>query len=142
MAPKKTDGKKPEGEGPRVYIKVDVSWTDSLLAATESSLLSYQFPNEAEAIQSDRTGTGAPVAGELVRTFIRKPGFLLLHQLLNSPLVLKLLKADGVTAVASAVLDFGPLAQGLDHFSASELHFTAADNKLSLPSDACLDVKV
>lgn len=69
-------------------------------------------------------------------------GFLLLHQLLNSPLVLKLLKADGVTAVASAVLDFGPLAQGLDHFSASELHFTAADNKLSLPSDACLDVKV
>lgn len=56
--------------------------------------------------------------------------------------MLKLLKADGVTAVASAVLDFGPLAQGLDQFSANDLRFTAADNKLSLPSDARLDVKV
>lgn len=35
MAPKKPDGKKPEGEGPRVYIKVDVSWTDALLVSPQ-----------------------------------------------------------------------------------------------------------
>ena len=69
-------------------------------------------------------------------------GLLLLHQLLNSPLVLKLLNADGITAVASAVLDFAPLAQGLDQFSANDLKVTAAHNQLSLPSDARLNVKV
>lgn len=56
--------------------------------------------------------------------------------------MLKLLKADGITAVASATLDFGPLAQGVDQFSADNVKITAADNQLSLPPDACLNVKV
>lgn len=31
MAPKKAEGKKTEEEGPRVYVKIDVSWSGPLL---------------------------------------------------------------------------------------------------------------
>ena len=33
MAPKKAEGKKPEDDGPRVYIKVDVSCSSALLVS-------------------------------------------------------------------------------------------------------------
>lgn len=69
-------------------------------------------------------------------------GLVLLHQLLNSPLLVKLLKADGVTAAASAKVDFGTFAQGVDQFSVKDLKLTAADSQTSLPPDARLNVKV
>lgn len=55
---------------------------------------------------------------------------------------MKLLKADGVTAAASATMGFGPLAQGADQFSVDDLKLTAADSQTSLPPDARLSVKV
>lgn len=69
-------------------------------------------------------------------------GLLLLHQLLNAPLLIKLLRADGSTALASASLDFVPLAQGLDQFSVASLKLTAADDQTALAADAALTVKV
>ncbi len=68
-------------------------------------------------------------------------GLPVLHQLLNCPLVLKVLKADGSTALASATLDFGPLAQGLDQITAPSLKLTAADSQAALVSEAALTVK-
>lgn len=117
-------------------------------------------------MQSDRVVSGTSVTGDFVRTFTRRPGkglavplivaftvgnlmmcslspgLLLLHQLLNSPLVVRLLKADGVTAAASASVDFGRLAQGADQFAVNDLKLTAADTQTSLPPDARLNVKV
>ncbi len=66
---------------------------------------------------------------------------LLLHQLLNSPLLLKLLKGDGSTALASASLDFAPLAQGVDQFSAACLKLSGADAQTSVAADAAFTVK-
>ena len=70
------------------------------------------------------------------------PGLVLLHQLLNSSLLVRLLKPDGVTAAASASVDFGTLAQGVDQFLVNDLTLTAADSQTSLPPDARLSVKV
>ena len=56
--------------------------------------------------------------------------------------MVKLLKADGVTYAASATVGFGPLAQGVDQFSFTDLKLTAADSQMSLPHDWRLDVKV
>ena len=56
--------------------------------------------------------------------------------------MVKLLKADGTTAAASATVGFGPLAQGADQFSIDDLKFTAADSQTLLPPDARLNVKV
>lgn len=68
-------------------------------------------------------------------------GLLLLHQLLNSPLLLKLLKGDGSTALASASLDFAPLAQGVDQFSAACLKLSGADDQTAVAADAAFTVK-
>ena len=56
--------------------------------------------------------------------------------------MVRLLKADGVTVAASATVDFGPLAQGVDQFAANNTKFTAADSQAPVPDDARLDVKV
>lgn len=68
-------------------------------------------------------------------------GLPLLHQLLNSPLVFNVLKADGSTTFASANLDFGSLAQGLDQISATSLTLKAIDNQTQVASDATLTAK-
>ena len=137
-----------------------------LQAAPELSFLSYTLAGETQAVQSDPVGKDDSQTGGFVRTFVRKPGkactlsvcyfsciwqdpvlcngsgLPLLHQLLNAPLVLKLLKANGTTVIASASLDFGPLAQGLDQFSAESLQLTASESPSLLGPNACLNAKV
>lgn len=69
-------------------------------------------------------------------------GLPLLHQLLNTPLVLTLLTADTSTPVATTSVDFGPFAQGLDQFAANGLKLTASDGQNSVAPTASLNVKV
>ncbi|KAL0022439.1 hypothetical protein WJX79_000099 [Trebouxia sp. C0005] len=143
MAPKKAEIRRTEDEGPKVYLKLDVSWHRPLLASNETTVVvAYTFPGEREAVQSEPVAADTPSAAGFTRTFVRKQGLLLLHQLLNSPLLLKLLKGDGSTALASASLDFAPLAQGVDQFSAACLKLSGADDQTAVAADAAFTVKV
>ncbi|DBA74219.1 TPA: hypothetical protein ACH3X1_011009 [Trebouxia sp. C0004] len=142
MAPRKAEIKRTEHEGPKVYLKLDVSWTRPLLASNEATVVvAYTFPGEKEAVQSESVPADAPSAADFTRTFVRKQGLLLLHQLLNSPLLLEVLKGDGSTALASASLDFAPLAQGVDQFSAASLKLNGADDQTAVAADAAFTVK-
>lgn len=69
-------------------------------------------------------------------------GLPLLHELLNAPLVVKLLQADGTTVVASASVMFDPLAQGLDQFSVNGLMLSASDSQNTSAPNVQLDVEV
>ncbi|KAA6417329.1 MAG: tetratricopeptide repeat 18, partial [Trebouxia sp. A1-2] len=143
MAPKKAEIRRTEDEGPKVYLKLDVSWHRPLLASNETTVVvAYTFPGEREAVQSEPVAADTPSAAGFTRTFVRKQGLLLLHQLLNSPLLLKLLKGDGSTALASASLDFAPLAQGVDQFSAACLKLSGADDQTAVAADAAFTVQL
>lgn len=125
--------------------------------------MTYTFPGEKEAVQPDSAGVNS--SGEFSRTFTRTQGvhqtyrtsdishhcrthpttctagLPLLHQLLNSPLVLRVSQAGGDT-VASASLDFGGLAQGLSQLSETALQLTSAAGQIALAPNAVLRVQV
>lgn len=50
------------------------------------------------------------------------PGLPLLHQLLNSPLVVSVVSAGSKKLVGTASLDLKPFAEGLDRVQSQELH--------------------
>ena len=125
--------------------------------------MTYTFPGEKEAVQPDSAGVNS--SGEFSRTFTRTQGVYqayrtsdtshqcwthptshtaglpLLHQLLNSPLVLRVSQAGGDT-VASASLNFGELAQGLSELSETALQLTSAAGQVELAPNAVLKVQV
>ena len=70
-------------------------------------------------------------------------GLPLLHQLLNNPLVLKVTATGSdAAAVASASLDFAPLAQALSEVPETPLQLTSADGQITLAAAAALKVQV
>lgn len=70
-------------------------------------------------------------------------GLPLLHQLLNSPLVLRVTATgNDAAAVASASLDFAPLAQALSEVPETPLQLTSADGQITLAAAAALKVQV